>query len=54
MLTSVMVPVQRQFTDYYTVEHITEYQPRQYEEKVIEMVPEERVHKKRLYLPVET
>ena len=54
MLTSVMVPVQRKYTDYYMVEHITEYKPREYEEKVIEMVPEEIVQRKRMYLPVET
>ena len=39
MIESIKVPVQRKYIDYYAIEHITEFQPREYEERTIEMVP---------------
>lgn len=40
---NVMVPVQRTVTDYYAVEHVVDYVPREIEETVIDYVPEEVV-----------
>lgn len=54
VLTTVRVPVQRKFINYYTVEHVTEYMPKEREEVVVEMVPEERVNMRLQYVPVET
>ena len=39
-------------TDYYAVEHVVDYVPREIEETVIDMVPEEIVTEKVIYLPV--
>jgi hypothetical protein len=36
---NVVVPIQKKVTDYYAVEHVVDYIPKEIEETVIEMVP---------------
>jgi hypothetical protein len=50
---NVVVPIQKKVTDYYAVEHIVDYVPKEIEETVVEMVPQERVADKLYYVPVE-
>lgn len=49
-----MVPVERSVTEYYAIEHVMDYVPREVEETVVEMVPEERNTNRLVYVPVET
>ena len=48
----VKVPVEKYYTDYYEVEHVTDFVPREYEESVVEMVPEEVIKYRLEYVPV--
>lgn len=47
------VPVQRKCLNYYAIEHITEYLPREVDDVRYEMVPEEHVEYRLQYVPVE-
>lgn len=49
----IKIPVEKYYTDYYEVEHVTDFVPREYEESVIEMVPEEIIRYRLEYVPVE-
>lgn len=53
MVYSMWVPVQRKCMNYYTVEHITEYIPKEIEDVRVEVVPEEIVNMRVQYVPVE-
>ena len=48
----ILVPVQRKATNYYAIEHVVDYGPREWEETIVEMVPEERITERKYYLPV--
>ncbi len=47
------VPIERTVTDYYTVEHITDYIPQLKQEKKAGYVPVEWIENRVEYLPVE-
>ncbi len=47
------MPVQRVCTDYYQIEHITDYMPIEKEEVVYELQPQEVVTMRLQYVPVE-
>lgn len=47
------VPVERIITDYYTVEHITEYIPELIPERKVEYVPVEWIENRVEYRPIE-
>jgi hypothetical protein len=49
----IKVPVQRVCTDYYQIEHITDYMPIEKEEVVYEIQPQEVVTMRLQYVPVE-
>ena len=37
----IYVPVQKTVTDYYAIEHVTDYQMKEYEQTVVDYVPQE-------------
>lgn len=47
-----MVPVEKKVTDYYAVEHVVDYVPKEIEETVVEYIPEEKMGGKLYYVPV--
>lgn len=49
---NILVPVEKKITDYYAVEHVVDYIPKEIEETVIEMVPQEKVTETLYYMPV--
>jgi hypothetical protein len=49
----IKVPVQKVTTDYYQIEHITDYMPIEKEEVVYELQPQEVVTMRLQYVPVE-
>lgn len=51
---NILVPVERKITDYYAVQHVVDYIPKEIEETVIDMVPQEKVTETLVYVPVET
>ena len=53
MVYSMWVPVQKKCMNYYTVEHITEYMPREIDDVRVEVVPEETINYRVQYVPVE-
>jgi hypothetical protein len=47
------VPIQRKCLNYYAIENITEFMPREVEEIKYEMVPEEQISYRLQYIPIE-
>ena len=50
----VKVPVQKEYTDYYEIEHIIDYIPIEKYDVVYQTEPQEVVNMKLMYVPVET
>lgn len=53
VVTSMWVPVQRKCLNYYAIENITEYLPREIEDIKYELVPEETINYRVQYVPIE-